>query len=241
MTVKPRLLDLFCGAGGCSVGYARAGFEVVGVDIEPHPDYPYPIHVGDALDVLRRLMAGFAVEFLRPDGHGLRVVPEDIAAIHASPPCKSETDLAALSDRKHPNLLGPTLGLLGAQRTPWVVENVEGTDQMPGSLVLCGASFGLGATCRDGVYRPLRRHRRFESSVFLMGPGCACDGREPVGVYGTGGGGRMTRGYKAHPEEAREAMGIDWMTREDICQAIPPAYTQLIGEQVIDHLTRAAA
>ncbi len=217
---RPLLLDLFCGAGGCSVGYERAGFDVVGVDNEPHPDYPYSFVHADAIEVLRGEVLDLSL----------------FDAIHASPPCKSETNLAALSDRKHPNLLGPTLALLGAQRAPWVVENVESTDQMPGSLVLCGASFGLGATCRDGVYRPLRRHRRFESSAFLMGPGCACDGREPVGVYGTGGGGRMTRGYKAHPEEACEAMGIDWMSREDICQAIPPAYTQLIGEQLWDQV-----
>lgn len=223
--MRPRLLDLFCGAGGCSVGYARAGFEVVGVDIEPHLDYPYGFRQADALAVLR----GEVLDLSRFD------------AIHASPPCKSETDLAVLSDVEHPNLLGPTLDLLRGTSVPWVVENVDSTTQMPGALMLCGAAFGLGATCRDGVYRPLRRHRLFESNVFLMGPGCACDRREPVGVYGTGGGGPQTRGYKAHPEEAREAMGIDWMNRGDICQAIPPAYTELIGEQLIAHLGRAAA
>lgn len=221
--MRPVLLDLFCGAGGCAVGYYRAGFDIVGWDIEPHPGYPFEFHQGDALEVLAD-----------------RVYLDQFAAVHASPPCKSESPLRVLHDVDHPNLLGPTLAALKAWGGTWVVENVEGTDQMPGSLVLCGASFGLGATCRDGVYRPLRRHRRFESSVFLMGPGCACDGREPVGVYGTGGGGRMTRGYKAHPEEAREAMGIDWMTREDICQAIPPAYTEFIGEQLIAALECAA-
>lgn len=218
---RPLLLDLFCGAGGCSVGYHRAGFDVVGVDNEPHPDYPFEFVQADALEVLR----------------GEVLDPGRFAAIHASPPCKSETDLAALSDRKHPNLLGPTLDLLRGQQTPWVVENVEGTDQMPGALVLCGASFGLGATCRDGVYRPLRRHRRFESSAFLMGPGCACPGTEAVGVYGHGGNTPSQRGYQATKAEAVEAMGIDWMTMADLSQAIPPAYTEFIGEQLMAHLS----
>ena len=222
--MRPRLLDLFCGAGGCSVGYHRAGFDVVGVDIDPHPDYPFEFVQADALAVLR--------------GDVLDLGAFDV--IHASPPCKSENPLRVMSERKHPNLLGPTLDALRDRGGIWVVENVEATEQMPGALMLCGASFGLGATCRDGVYRPLRRHRLFESSVWLMGPGCMCDGRQPIGVYGTGGGGQMTRGYKAHPEEAREAMGIDWMTREDICQAIPPAYTQLVGEQLLTALERAA-
>lgn len=217
---RPRMLDLFCGAGGCSVGYQRAGFDVEGWDLEPHPDYPFTFHRGDALEVLHD------VDYLR-----------SFAAVHASPPCKSETDLAVLSDREHPNLLGPTLSLLRAvPGLVWVVENVEGTRQMPDALLVCGASFGLGARCRDGRWRHLQRHRLFASSVPLMGPGCACPKGQPIGVYGTGGGGQMTRGYKAHPEEAREAMGIDWMAREDICQAIPPAYTQMIGEQLIDHL-----
>lgn len=123
---RPRLLDLFCGAGGCSVGYQRAGFDVEGIDLEPHPDYPYPFRQADALEVLAD------VDLL---------LSYDV--VHASPPCKSETDLAVLSDRAHPNLLGPTLGLLRAvPGLVWVVENVEGTRQMPDALLVCGASFG---------------------------------------------------------------------------------------------------
>jgi DNA (cytosine-5)-methyltransferase 1 len=123
----------------------------------------------------------------------------------------------------------------------FIIENVASTKKMRLPLELCGASFGLGATCRDGVYRHLERHRKFESNLPLMSPGCACPKRQPVGVYGTGGGGQMTRGYKAHPEEAREAMQIDWMRVEDICQAIPPAYARYLGEQALELITAGRA
>jgi DNA (cytosine-5)-methyltransferase 1 len=209
-----RVLDLFCGAGGCSVGYHRAGFEPEGVDNEPHPDYPFPFHQADALEILAD-----------------RAFLDRFDLIHASPPCKAFTDLAVLSDTEHPDLLTPTRELLRQWGGPYVIENVEGAP-LPGALRLCGSEFELWAVCRDGTRRQLRRHRLFESNVFLMGAGGCHHKGQPIGVYGTGGGGRMTRGYKAHPEEARQAMGIDWMKVEDICQAIPPVYTEFIGEQL---------
>lgn len=215
--MAPRLLDLFSGAGGCAVGYHRAGFDVVGVDIKPQPRYPYEHHVGDALEYLAE--------------HG-----REFEAIHASPPCKSENDLRHLSDVEHPNLLGPTLEALSGQQIPWVVENVESTLQMPGALILCGTEFGL----RSGD-RWLRRHRRFLSNVALMGAGgCHCRGRLIGGVYGTGGGGQMTRGYKFRPAAAREAMGIDWMSWAELSQAVPPDMTQFVGEQLMAALTVGA-
>lgn len=215
-----RLLDLFCGAGGCSVGYSRAGFDVVGVDIEAHPDYPFEFHRVDALEVLadKAFLARFD-------------------AIHASPPCKSENPLRHLHEVDHPDLLTPTLHALAGEARPWVVENVAGTRKMPGAMLLCGEAFGLGAMCRDGVYRPLRRHRLFASNVWLMSPGCACSGRQPLGVFGTGGGGAQNGRYKAWRDEARVAMGIDWMRHDDLVQAIPPAYTEHIGH----HLAAALA
>lgn len=219
-----RLLDLYCGEGGCGMGYHRAGFDVVGVDNVPRPRYPFEFIQADALEVLQDV--GFTDSF---------------DAIHASPPCKSENPLRHMSDRDHPDLLTPTLAMLRTMGTPWVVENVEATTKMPGALMLCGAAFNLGVTCGDGVYRPLRRHRRFLSNVFLMGPGCACDGRQPVGVYGTGGGGQMTRGYKATKADARTALGIDWMSRDGLSQAIPPAYTEHIGAQLLAHITEGRA
>lgn len=220
--MRPRLLDLFCGEGGCSAGYVRAGFDVFGIDTAKQTRYPHEFLQVDALDFLAE------------------VSPGDFDLIHASPPCKSENPLRHLHDVEHPDLLTPTLAMLRAGTTPWIVENVEATDKMPGALVLCGEAFGLGAVCRDGVYRPLKRHRLFESSLPLMSSGCACSGRQPVGIYGHGGGGQMTRGYKATLADARASMGIDWMSRRGISQAIPPAYTEYLGEQAID-LIRVAA
>lgn len=216
-----RLVDFFCKQGGATRGYQLAGFYVVGVDVEPQPRY-----IGN--------------EFIQADAMALLNDPEFLAgfdAIAASPPCKSENDLRHLSDREHPNLLGPTLDALSGQHIPWVVENVEGSRQMPGALILCGTEFGL----RSGD-RWLKRHRRFLSSVPLMGAGgCHCSGRKIGGVYGTGGGGQMNRGYKFRPPQAREAMGIDWMDQDGLSQAIPPAYTQFIGEQLMVHLRSEVA
>lgn len=218
-----KLLDLFCGAGGAAMGYHRAGFEIVGVDNKPQPHYPFEFIRADALEFLAAptLLAGF-----------------DVA--HASPPCKSENPLRHLHEAGHPDLLTPTLKALTRLAVPWVVENVAGSSKLPGAAILCGAAFGLHANCADGTVRPLRRHRRFASNTFLMSTPCGCTGRQPVGVYGYGGGGQMTRGYKATRVEAAEALGIGWMTKAEMSQAIPPAYTQFIGEQLLEHLERAA-
>lgn len=220
---RPRLLDLFCCEGGAATGYHRAGFDVFGVDVNPKAlrRYPFPHHHGDAL------------QFLKNQGH-------EFDAIHASPPCKSETVLN--NDKsKHEDFLTPTLAYLREVDTPWIVENVvsESTRaKMPGALMLCGGAFGLGANCQDGKWRPLRRHRLFESNVFILGNGCACSTIQPVGVYGNGGGcaSNMGRGqYQASAAEAREAIGAPWMSRDGVSQSIPPAYTQFLGEQLIEH------
>ena len=239
-TVRPRLLDVFSGAGGCSVGYHRAGYDVVGIDNEPHPDYPYVFLLGDAIAYLEELVQTGEVAGFRPD------------VVHASPPCKRFTDLAALSedtDERHPDLLTPTRELLQAWGGTYVIENVEGAP-MRDPLLLCGSEFGLGATCRDGRYRQLRRHRLFESNAFLMGPGCWHNGQQVVGVYGAhpdreGGWLRpngMSRGVKATSvADAQDALGIDWMTQwEDLADAIPPAMTEHIGDQLLSQLAMAA-
>lgn len=223
---RPRLLDLFCCAGGASMGYHRAGFDVVGVDIAPRPSYPFEFIQADALEVLddRAFIAGFDI-------------------IAGSPPCQSESDLRHRTGVDYIDLLTPTLERLNRIDKPWVVENVASTKKLPGALILCGTEFGLKAVCRDGKTRWLSRHRRFGSNVFLLGAGgCHCTtGRLIGGVYGTGGGGVMTRGYKFHPEEAREAMGIDWMSRAEISQAIPPAFTEHIGLQLRAEVERRVA
>ncbi len=193
-----KLLDLFCGAGGCAAGYAAAGFEVTGVDILPQPRYPYRFMQADAL--------GFPL-----DGFDV---------IHASPPCQYYSVTSSLWQREHPDLVPWIRAWLWASGKPFVLENVIGAP-LPGSLLLCGTMFGLGVL----------RHRLFESNVLLFAPGaCHHQGTVKEGyyvtVFGKGGSGyTKARGS--------QAMGIDWMTVRELSQAIPPAYTEWIGRQVM--------
>ena len=219
--MRPRLLDLFCGAGGCGVGYQRAGFDVVGVDIVAHPSCPYPMLVDDALEVLRN----------RDYCQGFNV-------IHASPPCQAHTNASnrwrgrgGKAD-SHPDLVGPTRDLLRALGKVYVIENVVGArGAMRDAVILHGGMFGLG------VHRP----RLFEVSVPIGSPPGVPAQRESVGVYGVKPDGRrlftrtdgtMQRAAKGLAE-GQQAMGIDWMDWEDLTEAIPPAYTHWLGEQLL--------
>lgn len=222
---SPALLDLFCGAGGCSVGYARAGFTVTGVDREPHPDYPYTFLEADALEVLadREFLAGFEV-------------------VSASPPCQAHTTMSNRHRGKGgaadawPELIGPVRSALLAWGGYYVIENVPGARQeLRQPLTLHGGMFGLR------VHRP----RLFESNVPLM-TYLAPPPVNPVGVYGKTPDGRRlwTRAdgseqrAAASLEEARDAMGTPWMTDfRDVAEAVPPAYTEYLGGQLLDALT----
>jgi len=221
-----RILDLFCGAGGAAMGYSRAfpDAEIVGVDINPQPRYPFTFVQGDAMT--------FPL-----DGFEL---------IHASPPCQAYSVLRRANPGAiYPDLIAPTRDRLVASFVPWVMENVPGAP-LHSPITLCGSMFGLGSGDRQ-----LRRHRLFESSFLMFLPTCRHKG-EAIGVYGGGPTGRYTfengirkgligrrGGYQGTIAEKREAMDVYWMTAKELNQAIPPAYTQFIGEQFA--LTRVCA
>ena len=215
--VKPRLLDLFSGAGGAGVGYARAGFDVVGVDIVDRKRYPFEFHKADALEYL----AAHHSEF---------------DAVHASPPCQAYSHATAgfrNEGTEYPDLLGPTRAALEALDIPWVIENVPGAP-MRADYTLCGCFFGL----------ELRRARHFETSWrgFSMMPTHDHSGPSftVIGDYSTSAE-RVKLGRAATTQERNRAMGIDWMKGHELGLAIPPAYTEFIGLQLIDHLSLVGA
>jgi DNA (cytosine-5)-methyltransferase 1 len=222
--MKPRLLDLYCGAGGCSVGYARAGFEVVGVDIEPQPRYPYTFVQADALAVLR--------------GEVEEVDLADFDAIHASPQCQHYTSMLNFDEShkdKHPDHIGLVREHLVRIGKPYIIENVEGArKEMPDAIMLCGTMF---PSLR------VKRHRLFESNILLFQPYHDTKYCQSVKVAKAS---RIPKGDEwwspvgcfGQKDQAQRAMGIHWMkttgSRDtEIAQAIPPAYTQCLGEQLL--------
>ena len=223
-TPKKKALDLFCGAGGASEGLHRAGFEVTGVDIALQPNYPFDFILADALSVSLDLY-----DF-----------------VWASPPCKGHTSLRHLPrtrDRDYPDLVTPTRKLLIASGTPYCIENVPGAP-LRKDLTLCGSMFQLGTASGEAE---LRRHRVFEIGGFPVPPQPQCKhGRRPViGVYGHSGYNRRGQRpgvWAIHPRfkakhypqpQCEEAMGIDWMRREALSQAVPPAYSRYIAENFL--------
>lgn len=205
---RPRILDLFCGAGGAGMGYHLAGFDVVGVDIEPRPHYPFEFHEADALEFP---LDGFD-------------------AIHASPPCQSFSAYRRRADvgAWAPNLIPQTRARLRASGLTYVIENVLGAPLLD-PVQLCGSSFGLD----------IRRHRLFETSWPVMTPPCDHGWqtpRFPPATNRTNLRRTVEIGSYRCAHLAAAAMGIDWMTNTEISQAIPPAYTEHVGRQLIAHL-----
>lgn len=256
---RPKLLDLFCCEGGASMGYSRAGFDVYGVDLFRHrgPDgklrgyrrqrYPFAAYQGDVLDVLARLIAGEEISFA--DAYGIMTLGlGDFEVIAASPPCQAYSISKNAHQSSHPELVEPTRDLIVATGLPYVIENVPGAPLL-NPLTLCGTEFGLRATDSDGLRVWLKRHRLFESNILLMGGGGCYHPKDILcaGVYGNGSPSRdaakaRAGGYTPPSQEVRAAlMGIDWMSRNGLSQAIPPAYTEFIGRQVLDHIQEAAA
>ena len=207
-----KLLDLYCKAGGASKGYTDAGFEVTGIDIKKQKRYPYTFIQADCLDVMQDM------EFLR-----------SFDVIAASPPCQTHSATKHLrvaqgKSTDKVDLIPQTRAALIASGKPYVIENVPGAPLI-NPIQFCGSSFGL----------KVRRHRLFESNVELVGSVCdhKTQGR-PVGIYGSmrdeiPGGGHTAKTI----EQAREAMGIDWMLWGDLVEAIPPRYTLEIGKQLL--------
>jgi DNA (cytosine-5)-methyltransferase 1 len=221
-----KLLDLYCGAGGASVGYSRAGFEVTGVDKYPQPRYPFEFIQGDAID--------YCLNY----GHRFDIIT-------ASPPCQAYTCLKSIlteaQKAKHEDLIDATRDAILSTGKPYVIENVGGArNKLRSPIMLCGTYFGLK------VYR----HRFFECNPFvlcpshfphqdnLQGSGRGLSDKGFISVTGNGGDRTLGSNYFSY---AQRSMGIDWMSRKELSQAIPPAYTEFIGNQIMQVLTVAAS
>jgi DNA (cytosine-5)-methyltransferase 1 len=207
-----KLLDLYCKAGGASKGYQLAGFEVVGVDIKKQKRYPYEFIQADCLELMKDM------DFLK-----------SFDVITASPPCQTHSITQHLRNAQGKStdkvdLIPQTREALIASGKPYVIENVPGAPLI-NPIQMCGSYFGL----------KVRRHRRFESNLPIVGSPCDHKNQgNPVGVYGSMRDEIPKGGHTAKSiEEAREAMGIDWMIWGELVEAIPPIYTREIGMQLL--------
>ena len=210
-----KLLDLYCKAGGASKGYQLASFEVVGVDIKKQKRYPFKFIQADCLELMKDM------EFLK-----------SFDVIAASPPCQTHSITQHLRNAQGKStdkidLIPQTREALIESGRPYVIENVPGSP-LVNPIQMCGSSFGL----------KVRRHRLFESNLQLKGSVCNHKKQgKPVGIYGSMRDEIPNGGHTAKSiEQAREAMGIDWMIWGELVEAIPPIYTKEIGTQILDLL-----
>lgn len=208
-----KLLDLFCGAGGAAMGYHRAGFEVVGVDINPQPKFPLEFHQADALEYP---LAGFDV-------------------IHASPPCQAYSNLTPVGYKQsHPKLITIIRVKLMKNGVPFIIENVQGAKkELIDPIMLCGSMFGLRT----------QRHRFFETSFIITAPSVCDHSKIPLLVTTASKASRNLRfrlGMKPKTiKNAPLAYDIDWMGFAGLKEAIPPAYTEYIGTELRKMITLA--
>jgi len=203
-----KLLDLFCCQGGGGMGYHKAGFDVVGVDIKPQSSYPFKILIGDALKIVKERR-------------------DEFDAFHASPPCQAFTRTRKLQGNTHVDLIGVTREALKATGKPYVIENVPGAP-LHNPVVLCGLMFGLN----------FYRHRLFETNIVLSAV------QHPPHTAPLAKMGRPPKehevlqfvGHFSGVERGRREMQTPWMSQYGMSQAIPPAYTEWIGRQLINAL-----
>lgn len=201
-----KALDLFCKAGGTGMGLHRAGFEVTGVDIEPQKRYPFEFVLGDAL------------EYVAQHGHEYDLVV-------AGPPCQLYSKSASLTTKEYPDLVGPTRSALQATSKPYIIENVPGAP-LANPIMLCGTMFP-----------ELRviRHRLFECWPVLWWPPAPCNHWSKISYNGFctlfGKGASKEKG--GNKDMWQRASGIDWMPTDELSQAIPPAYTEWLGRQML--------
>jgi DNA (cytosine-5)-methyltransferase 1 len=213
-----RLLDLYSGAGGAAMGYHRAGFDVLGVDIAPQPRYPFSFVQADALTYLSELTSLELAQF---------------DAIHASPPCQAYTTMNNRHGSSSPPLIAETREALQRTGLPWVIENVPGARaHLIDPVRITGAMVGCAA------HRP----RLFEASFAMLSPPPVPDAGNAVAVYGKNDGRRLwTRSDGSELRvcslsEARAGMGIDWMEWDELREAIPPSFTEWVGAQLLAHV-----
>lgn len=211
--MRPKLLDLFCCQGGTSMGYHQAGFEVTGVDIDLQPRYPFEFVQADA------------IEYVAEHGHKYDIIA-------ASPPCQDYTPLRHVTGKRYPRLIKATRTAIKETGRPYIIENVPGArSELINPIMLCGSMFGLKVI----------RHRYFECSpeIWFSPATCQCramythSGHGQHSAFRNGATAISVAGHDFCVPDARVAMDIDWMTQKGLSQAIPPAYTKWLGEQML--------